>query len=401
MIKDRINKLFSLKKATVIFINILPDNKMVYDLAILEIKNGKIDIKQKETNLDFEDVVKLSGNKSALFLNIDGSGVLHKKNTQHTNIDNIHQIFPNINKDDFYFQLYQPEETAGYVTLIRKNVLDHVYESFKQKNHFILDISLGPFSCYSIKNLLNNEDVEQLQTTLYNFNLQTNDIKPVKPADQNKKTYYIDDVAISASLMPVFACVIMYISGENTILLKDENIISDEVDYRYFNYFKIAGTAILSIIFLILLINYMYFNKYQENLNGLSVETNRNMQNINKIEELNNAISLAEKIINNTGISSQTKFSFYCDRIAMLLPYNIILDELWAQPLQGKIKTDKEIIYNRNKISVSGYTTKSTLLNQFMQNLEEEKWIDDVSIIDYSFDNTNNRALFKIEISVK
>ena len=396
-LKDNIT---GIKKAAGVFIQIMPDDSLLFHFTIIKRKNNEIYTEEYETTGQFEQLFEKLDKNLPIFLNIDGKGVLHKKNTLGADKKAAQQIFPNIKPGDFYFQFYQPVEGNGFISLIRKEVLNEIYKIIREKGSFIISISLGPFySIFLKKNIL--KDHSELIAGISTIVMEDERIFSIQQNSPNLINYYLDDVKISSVLLPVFSQLLTHFSGKPEEIITDEEMITDGKEFSYFHKFRIFGIGILVVLFGLLLINYLLFDTYQNRLNTLSVETQQIISDAKKIEKLQTDLRLAEKILNNSGIKKDAYFSYYGDRIASLLPQSIVLEEMWIQPLTEKIKTLKEIQYENNSIQIRGNTKYDTQLNSWIQEMENEVWVKDITIVEYEREESGNRAQFEIEILIK
>jgi len=386
------------KKTTGIFIKILSDEKLYFHAISLTIDKNNINITNNITTENEKEILDFLDPKSPLFINIEGKGVLHKENKLGTNKKNINRIFPNININDFSFQFFQPESGKGFVSLIRKTALNKIKDKFETKGHFIIDISLGPFTAFFLREMLDSGE-DGFMAGSHKVVLENGLIKSIIVNSDDQENYYINDIKLSSVVLPVFSQVASYIAEEKVVL--NDDLDCNDNEFKYFKYFKKSGIALLVIVFSLLLVNYMFFEKYKNKRDELSLTAIQNKNDVEKIESLNRDIELAENIVENSGIARVTFFSFYADRIASFLPSKIVLTEMWVQPIMDKLKEEKEIRYVRSGILVKGTTGSDLQFNSWQRSLEKEEWVNDITIINYFRDNQNSPAEFEIEILIK
>ena len=95
--------------------------------------------------------------------------------------------------------------------------------------------------------------------------------------------------------------------------------------------------------------------------------------------ELEAKRSLKEKL----GVNGVTRISYYLDRIAATLPAQIQLTALAVNPVEKKIKADKEIEYEVNHIVIAGKCKKSIYYNAWKQELARMDWVRNISVVNY------------------
>ena len=122
--------------------------------------------------------------------------------------------------------------------------------------------------------------------------------------------------------------------------------------------------------------------------------------NIARLDSLAKKIESKEKIIAEKKLFLRSRFSYYCDRVAMLVPNEVQLDELQIQPLLTTIDENELIEFELSKMSVKGTSNSSIVVGDWISKLKEEKWTEKVMMEDYSYDNKTKKANFYIKIDL-
>src|SRR5690606_34551606 len=106
---------------------------------------------KKELHIDtvfecntIEDLSELIPKNSHAFLVLNNDNVLTKKveNRQRETIKLVHQAFPNINSNDFMYEVLIQND-VHFVSICRKSYIEEIIESYKRKKIAIINLSLG------------------------------------------------------------------------------------------------------------------------------------------------------------------------------------------------------------------------------------------------------------------
>ncbi len=397
MIQKFLNKITSFGKAAGIFVHILPDEQLSYHLIWIKAEKNELSVEPAVTTQNTDELLSNLETRYPVFLNIDGKGVLHKKNPYGADKKYAHQIFPNINTDHFNFQFFDENNNGSYISLIRKETLVKIREPFENKSLFLTNITLGPFSATYMKDMLNTKS-NDLFFGLYQLTFEENVLTGIKPGKKDT-CYDLGNMEIQGLYLPVFSMAVVQLADDTFLDGSDLNI--DHFSYNYYKYFRTLATGLILFLFVALLFNYFSFEKWKNNKESLSLEAFQNEKAVEKIKKLNKDIELAERIIDNSGIKRETSFSMYADKIASFVPSKIILDEMWIQPVPENLKSEQEIVYQKNHIRIKGETSSDLQFNSWQRKLENENWVYDLIIVNYEREDGLKTASFEIDIEIK
>ena len=141
----------------------------------------------------------------------------------------------------------------------------------------------------------------------------------------------------------------------------------------------------------------MYFSHYYRNQQVLEEESLiiRNQQNLIllKKEEIESKERLVENILNN----ENSKSSFYINRIISNKPTTVLFNEIEYQPLEKAIRADKKIDYTSNEIIIKGLSSSKPDFTTWLENLENEFWLESILVINYAF-STQNNSTFELRL---
>ena len=334
-----------------------------------------------------------------IVLIINNDKVLSKtiENKQTDALKLVYNAFPNINLEEFYFEVLTQKNTH-FINICRKDYISTLIETFSKHQLSILDISLGNHSISRLADFIQEKSVysSNAKITLDNGNIIQIEKGSVTSESYNINGSHVTNdqlLSFSAALQPLLKN-----NATNTNFSTEKNRLEDSYKQtRFFNLFiKFGGLFILGL----LLINFFFFNHHFEKVNELEQVSEINQSTRNQIQILNETVSKKKKMVDDLLKSNGSKSSFYSHTIIKSLPKTILLSDYHYQPLLRRIKEDSPIELSENIISISGTTIKSADFSEWINHLEKIEWIVKVSIIEYR--NTNSKkSEFKISVLIK
>ena len=361
---------------------------------------------QKQLNIDasfktddLDDIKTHIPKGKPIVLVINTSSVLTKKVQSKTNdsLKLVHMAFPNIKVEDFYYETISQGKNH-FVSICRKTYVHELLNSYALKNITILDFTLGNLVSSLVTSLVDSENIQTSNTSISLEDALITDIT-IKEI-QEETAYNINGLDIENKQLLSFAAAL-------NLVIKDQNIQSSFIDTKkelndtfkqkqFANQFLKVG---LSILFTALLINFLFFNHYYNEVNALRETTQILEASKTKLLNLNEKVQKTEKMVNDVLKSSASKSSFYVDIIISYLPESILLQELNYQPLIKRIKEDKPIENFKNTILISGKTNKPILFSQWITQLESINWISSVNILNFE-DTSKLSSDFTIKLNM-
>ncbi|MEZ5199168.1 MAG: PilN domain-containing protein [Bacteroidales bacterium] len=174
-------------------------------------------------------------------------------------------------------------------------------------------------------------------------------------------------------------------------------------EFKAFRLMKIVGAGLLATFFLVLLFNYFVFDYYNSNYNSLTSRLTEYQGFLTNYEIQKNDLEAKKALLTETGLLEPTKISYYADRIAASLPKDINLKSFEINPKVSKKNDPKTIGFVKGKITIEGYASKGSIINNWMKTIEEYDWVERISKITINSENeSNNRvAGFTLDIEIK
>ncbi len=383
------------------------DSGNLYAVCLKKNKDNVLITDKISTTYNADSIKNIAFNTNPVCITLNGKGILHKKITVAENDDDeyiLNQLLPGANIKDFYLQKVVAHNNTLFVSAVRKQTVDKVLELFQADGKNIIQLTLGPFQVGCLLPFLQlGEDTVTIHAANHKIDYANNIISHYsKTEDPFIGTYTIGSETIASEYLIPFA------SGM-AILLDSQT--SDEIDFvtentaeQYQkNIFNFSLKAILSFVFVLLLINFLFFNQLYKKNTRLKVAVTTNIQGADRLKQLKDDVSKKELFLKQAGWFEASKTSFYADRIIALMPQELKLRELSVYPPdkeKNKI-AQNEINFQNKRIFIKGITQKSSIVNLWIDSLKTLEWANEVKIENYYLDNQNGFGIFEVSVFTK
>ncbi|WP_323787698.1 hypothetical protein [Psychroserpens sp.] len=308
----------------------------------------------------------------------------------------VYKSFPNINIEDFYFEVLS-ENNNHFISICRKDYVNTLIQKYLEHNTFITSISLGNNIFSTIKSFIKEQNVFTSNALI---KLKEGQIITINKTIVENKYYEINGLRVSNTEILSFSASIQSILKNNATTtnfeIKHSVLLNEFKQTRFFSqYLKFTGLFILGM----LLVNFLLFNHYFNEVNHLQQITAVNKSTKQKILILDESVSKKQKLADDLLRSNGSKSSFYVNTIMNSLPETILLSEYDYQPLLKRVKPDKPIVLDTKAIMVSGRSSDSELFSTWIARLEQIDWVKKVDIISYGL-SSNHLPDFEIKITL-
>ncbi len=384
-------------------VNIQTDGGFNFSVAILQKKKNKVEITKKHDGITtVEELMKILPSSLPVQLVIDGKGViLRKVMVEKDSSDDmlLNQVLPNSNPDEFYFEKYRTEGDFVFISLIRIQQLNEICNIFNEAGRIIVHVSLGPLLVNHILNIAENKE-NCIEIPALQLQVKNNLIVEVNRTTNQASgsVIRVGTENIEGSILLPFTAGLCY-----QLNLFDETKLPDTLqkqadEYWYKRIFVIGGWAALVFIFTLLLVSFLLFDNYRKLSNDLSYKVSLNTDLINRLDTLKTELKLKKDFFKDYNLSESSRQSFFADQIALTLPETITLTVMDISPLKKKLKENQAPEFDRNAILISGITSNSNILNDWIKKLQQQKWVKQINIMNYSQENAVVKGEFKIEM---
>lgn len=386
------------------------NTKIFYSISLFEDKEGlefnilKVEVKGNELNVIedfkcylFEDFINKLNNKYPLIVNVEGKEVMSRKVVIEKGY--LKKVLFNADPRDFYIQELQLKENqVTYVSVIRCVVLSKFLNSLKERKFLILDVSLGSFGITSLFQFIDGQSISNGF-----FEISKNDTYPYsyefrKDKEETRTVYRIDDRSYKGLELNAIAACINYLNVPNEQEFDNKNSLLDVEEYIYKERLKFFGISFLVITLLLVFISH-FWNAYlqeklieKESLQLVNGQTQKIIEKLKKEKEIKN------EIVIESGYNNSRFFYYAILEITNSIPDDILLTELSVYPITSKIRKDKEVICDVSSIEIKGETIYDLKFDKWIDLLQNESWIELVSIEKYVKEKNKNTEFI---ISIK
>ncbi len=361
----------------------------IYSLLALK-KNGEFEIKNTYTEISPEKITaKLKKNQHS-FLILTGNQVLIRAtSTTGNDAKIIGSAFPNIDNNDFYYQILK-STSQNFVAVCRKDYVQNVIKIYKENNLEIIGFSLGFFT---IQNLLQLFNEEYIQLTTFAVTIAENEITTYQKMDSLREegNYLLEDTRVSSNFLLPLAGLFSY---ESLPFNVTSNVQEANNELRKEHRQKVSfrkglqlGTALCLTA---LLINFILFSNYHSNYQNLSEKYQAELSQKQAYDEKLSEISDKEITVKNILNNSSSKSTYFINRLIKSKPGSIILSEFTYQPLDRPIKEREAIKLNENKVHISGDSGNEAEFSNWIKTLDEMVWIKEIEVAGFSYKSRQN-----------
>jgi Tfp pilus assembly protein PilN len=333
-----------------------------------------------------------------IHLVLNNNRVLTKaiESEQQDSLKLVYKAFPNINLDEFYFEVLS-QESNHFIALCRKDYVDDIIKKYSELKLSVIDVSLGNTLVCNISGFIESESIYSSNAKI---TIEENSVTQIEKTDTPSQSYGINGLNIKSEQLLSFSGALQtYLNTDGTLGNLSERKSTLKEDFkqtRFFNLFlKTGGLFILGL----LLINFFLFNHYFNRVGDLRQLSQVNQSTKNSVLKLDEMVSKKQKMVDDLLKSSGSKSSYYANEIILSLPNSILLNSFGYQPLLKRIKENKDIELKENTVVIEGASNDSEAFSNWISNLESKDWISKVDILDYGSTSLKSSG-FKIEIDI-
>lgn len=395
-------------------VEVVVDSSSTHSYRYARIKNyyGSISIKKLNENLlDINELASEVGkNKTIPFsanpplsLVFTGKQVVVKEIKDYNDEDDdsrlLQKTLPGARLADFYIQTFDSEQKV-FTAVIKKSIVDHVLLELKEKGFYIHDVLLGPFSILAFKDqLIRNDEIEFPSGKIFFNDSEITTIS--SEAISAGANAQIGDESIPFKSILPFTAAFNYFNPNIDITECAIDAIDKERVEIKFGVYQIALLRFFMVLVLFIAMTNFFLGKnystaYESLQEATSEQQNTYLLFQSRQQELVNRINLLSK----TGVSSRGGLSFYADRIGELLPGSIQLLEFKIVPIQKKMKKGERLELDPSTMHIKGVAPVSLDLNEWVLKLDNEEWISETVIINYSQTDREYPGIFDLEIKL-
>lgn len=368
-----------------------------------------INLQRKGENISliskFDTVENTSGfldslpTHSSISLCLTGTGLLIKEVDALQLENGIETVLPNLRLDDFLVQEMEVGSSKALVAILRKDLLQKIIEIFQARKLHLSDIYLGPVAFKNITALFTEDKLVSCGGMELSFNNQ----KLIRYAKADSKP--MDRFSLAGEILDS-QHVLPFVSGLSTLAISTETHLSDEIilirkENLARRIIQKSTYTSLAILFFVLLLNFVQFNKYNKLQNQLNAQLLTGKNLLQKRNQLNEEVKQKTDFFVKSGLNTESRLSYYSDRIAACLPSNLQLTSIELNPITGKKKEGKEIHFSSGMIRIEGETFFPVAFDAWVQKLKKETWLDSILKQEYFMKEKDKTGFFRVELKLK
>ncbi|MGY0407589.1 MAG: hypothetical protein ACWIPJ_04440 [Polaribacter sp.] len=345
-------------------------------LQLTKKKDEFVISKNKQTD-SFEVILEELKGQKHLFLIINDTQVLSKKiaSTTSETISMVRTAFPNISLSDFYYEVYTTG-TASFVSIARKEMVDTLISNYKKAGISVIDFSLGNIVIKNLEGFIANKTLFSSNAKI-DFNENT--IQEIHKKLPLKERYLINDLEISnTDVLPLGGIIAYYSKNLSSIISKEL-----KESYTQKHFFNLGLKAGLGFLLCTLLINFIFFSSYRNQVGNLTRELQLSKTYKNQLNNLQNKVTQKKQLVKSVNSASKSKLSKYIDEIGISVPNTVLLTQIEYQPKNGIQKSEKKLQFESNKMFVKGTSKDNEAFTKWISVLEKTAWIKNISINEY------------------
>jgi len=367
--------------------------------CIISRKKNQLIIESKLSELRQIDELKAHIPKNIpLIINFSGKVVLNKEYGTVGEDSHAGNYIQNNTIEDFYQFEYVNEGSVG-ISICRKSIVDGLLHEFGKNFLNITGTSIGPYSAVMLwnkqlieANTINLPDGElsiSRESSLFHFSALAKEKK--------SESVTISDEIIEQSL------VLPYVNGIAWLLgfypgNYPGQVPSGTIEGFVYKYIiDKTKYIVLTTALIVLIVNFLAYDSYRKKEAQIGEELQLNAKIIAQRDSLEIILAAKESFIKYIG-ENKTYYSYMLDEFASTVPEGIVLNRLDFNPLLNKIQKN-ESVSPQKKIVVTGSSTNSLVLNQWLNQLAGINWIKKTNVISFKQNDENKQGIFIFEIN--
>jgi len=380
----------------VLGIKIILDGSGILSSNIVHVKKNRSELEIEESwsfkKLEIPKEVKRTYPCSVVLI---GSGIVHKKAKIG---ENISDHFPDFNNSQFYIQKL-PFEGGYMISLIRKKRLDEIIEQLQQNGFAIAGVSLGSLPVLHFATLFKS-NYQPVIIDGFMYSITNGVIYNIARSKEEQSKVYINDTHFDAEIISPYIVALSYFIKGGQCGFSDWQDNNKEVFYR--RIIKLTGIVVLSLFFTMLLANYFVFDSYSNKLAQMEQTFQINQSSLREFNSLEKDLEYKKSLFNRFYSIRDRDFSLFADRIFANVPDGIVLTEWWmsAQEDNKSKKQNEAIEYLYGIVKISGEAKTDQDFDLFVKKLNNNKYIQRVTIVEFSQPINNKNGLFIISVDI-
>ncbi|WP_440881306.1 hypothetical protein [Tenacibaculum sp. C7A-26P2] len=357
-------------------------------------KKGELYIKNKTITKSVEDLINFlkQEKQQHTILIINNQQVLFKvieKNAKNPVV----AAFPTINKKEFITEVKHSNEKS-FIGIVRKRYAENIWTLFNEAGIIILDTVIGNLPVFALLDVL--PGTEHIQTTHSQISIINQQVTSITNNVFSEESYQINGLELkNYEILSLGAMVSFYVNEQIQYSTKELETFKQQT------IFAKGLKAGLALMFLILLVNFMFFSNYYRQIEKLQAEINIYSETKEALKKIASEVDKKKKLLQQIQNSGTSSLSKYTDQLIQEIPHSILLEEVNYQPFITTIKENKLIKNEQNMLQVSGVFKNNRELSNWIDIVEQKSWVQKVDGLSIESDARKKIAKFFFKIKIK
>ena len=304
------------------------------------------------------------------------------------------EAFPNLKIEDFYYE-FHTSNGKTFIAICRRDLIERILKEYASNQYNVLGFSLGNLVISQLAGFI---EATTIQTSNGTVDFTKRTISEISFTTNEQNIYTINGLKISnVSVLSLAGILAYYTNSFVTHTNFVDTMVALKNNFKHKRIFDIGLKTGLGVLFISLLTSFMLFTHYatkiDEETSSLAITKSQKTTFLKLVDEA----AKKEKLLNDFSLTS-SRSSWHLDQLGQTIPNSIILIEMQWQPLTKAIKEELQIETQERTILIKGVAHKAADFSQWIDKLEQLKWIEKVAINAYG--NGNKRVpVFELKIT--
>jgi Tfp pilus assembly protein PilN len=382
------------------------ENGLIFFYTLLQSKKNRLEITETGKFNNLADTITfVTKTKLPLLITVSGKGIITKKVmfSENDSLDLneiVRQHLPSVSGTDFYVQFYKNSNSTGYLAICRKELINDLLKQLAETNAEIVNVFIGSLIANAISVLTSSYN--RVYTSAFQLNLVNGEVDEVLPSgSENEDVLTFENISIAPPFLISFAAGFGYLTRQTNYSSNDITLAGLPNRHLEKNKIRVLLAACIIFIFLVSVVNSVFFFRKFEESDTLGVELNLYESKNSQITQLLESYQKKENLIEQTGIFENKRLSVYADKLAASLPGDVVLRELYFNPEVGETEEDSLISFQADMLIIKGNCNKSLLLNEWVNVLKSQAFVKSVNLESFIYNSEGYLPNFILKLETK
>jgi hypothetical protein len=348
-----------------------------YNYLRLAKKKQELVVSARKKATSFQEFLPQLKGLKHVFLIVNDEQVLSKKIEGNENdfLSAARTAFPNITLSDFYFQVYTTAYNS-FISIARKEYVANIIKRYENAGISVIDFSLGNLAIQNLTGVLNQSEIFSSNAQLF---FKSNELQEIKKLQVTTREYVVNDITINNDEVLLLGGIVGYYTNTASSSVRNDL----QQIYKQKRFFDLGLKFSLGFLSTILFINFLIFSAYRNEISTLSFSLQLSETYKNQLNALQSNRDKKRELVKSISSNATSNLSKYIDEIAISAPKTTLLVGLKYQPIKGTIKRDKQIMFDKNSIVITGTSKNNSASSDWIAILQKKDWIEKATIIQY------------------